>query len=247
MIQYRSNETVPLPKQKWSSINSSANMGLVFNKYFPWKKGKEMEKSDGWTNAFISEFNRQQPSQEYEQRYWKMVSELKGTLFELECISDLIIGMGNAHPMENGFTFDHSQGLPFIPGTTIKGIWKAALNEKHKISNKEEPKQVDELIFLDAIPREIKMKIDIMTPHYQPYYASNGKTPPGDWFNPIPIQFVVISKGSKFLWGIIHRSGKSTQDAEAMLEEWLKNYGIGGKTAVGYGRIKMKKLGGKAT
>lgn len=255
MIDYKNRETVPLPSYGKRPIGNTANMGLVFNKYFPWNKSdRDISKSDGWVRSFVSEFNSITPSDEYGQRYRKMVISNEGTLFELECLSDIIIGMGNAHPLENGFTFDHAQGLPFIPGTTIKGIWKASKRTKQEEDKTEgnergneneaiEERDVDDFIFLDAIPLSVKLKLDIMTPHYQPYYAST--EPPGDYYNPIPIQFVAVSKGSKFLWGLITRTQKDTKETESLLREWFNNFGIGGKTAVGYGRIRMRVIGGK--
>ncbi len=239
-------------------------MGLVFNKYFPWNVSNgDISKIDGWIKAFVNEFNSVYTQNEYDQRYRKMVLQRNGLLFELECISDLIIGMGNAHPMENGFTFDHTQGLPFIPGSTIKGIWKAsqqlnenqqtsetkvekrATQEKNKGEKSTTEKKVDDFIFLDAIPLSVKMKIDIMTPHYQPYYSSGD--PPGDYYNPIPIHFVAVSKGSKFLWGLISRTKRSHEEPVRLIKDWLSTFGIGGKTAVGYGRIRMRQVGGMRT
>ena len=214
MIEYLENEKVPMPR--FERMGKEPNMGLVFNKYYPWNFEKGISKIDGWVQKYINEFNKRRPLNEYDQRYRKMVINRGGYLFDLECLSDLIIGMGNAHPMENGFTFDHAQGLPFIPGTTIKGIWKATKHfqknktDQNKGSKEEnqdkkgkEDKTVDNFIFLDAIPISVKMRIDIMTPHYQPYYSSG--EPPGDYYSPIPIQFVTVSKGSKFLWGVIPR------------------------------------------
>ena len=253
MIEYQENEKVPIPR--FERMGQEPNMGLVFNKYYPWKLKGEISKTEGWIKKYIIEFNKRRPLNEYDQRYRKMVINRGGILFELECMSDLIIGMGNAHPMENGFTFDHAQGLPFIPGSTIKGIWKAArrfynsadhdeTDENNSKNGKEkEDKTVDNFIFLDAIPISIKMKIDIMTPHYQPYYSSG--EPPGDYYSPIPIQFVVVSKESKFLWGMIPRTKANLNEPVTLIQKWLNNFGIGSKTAVGYGRIKMRKVGGR--
>ncbi|RMG26605.1 MAG: type III-B CRISPR module RAMP protein Cmr6 [Methanobacteriota archaeon] len=257
MINYKDQEIVPMPTYGRRPISNAANMGLVFNKYFPWNINKEISKSHGWINAYIKEFNNIHSKDEYNLRYRKMVRKSNGLLFEMKCMSDLIIGMGNAHPMENGFTFDHTQGLPFIPGTTIKGIWKASEQAKAKEEKKEsknnakEDKKVDDFVFLDAIPLSVKLRLDIMTPHYQPYYSSGGTSPPGDWYNPIPIQFITVSKGSKFLWGILSRTKDrnglqkdNLKRVTSQIKEHLLNFGIGGKTAVGYGRIEMRKVGG---
>lgn len=36
-----------------------------------------------------------------------------------------VTGMGAAHPLENGFTFDRAVGVPYLPGSSVKGITRA--------------------------------------------------------------------------------------------------------------------------
>lgn len=104
-------------------------------------------------------------------------------------------------------------------------------------------------IFFDAYPTaKPVLKVDIMNPHYGPYY-SEGK-PPADYYNPVPIPFLTVEKTSfQFVIGIRDKDNIQVDDfngskdtilnlTEKYLKEALQNQGIGAKTAVGYGYFK---------
>lgn len=64
------------------------------------------------------------------------------------------------------------------------------------------------LLFLDAYPdinnNESIFDLDIMNPHYSRYYSDNeGKIPPGDWENPVPIFFLTVKKGVAFKFTVL--------------------------------------------
>jgi CRISPR-associated protein Cmr6 len=40
-----------------------------------------------------------------------------------------VTGMGNQHPLENGFTFSDPHGLPCLPGSAVKGVVRRAAEE----------------------------------------------------------------------------------------------------------------------
>lgn len=102
------------------------------------------------------------------------------------------------------------------------------------------------ILFFDAFPTAAPNVVpEVMNPHYGPYYTGDGKTPPADYHNPIPIffltvdkktefQFILGSKDSEWLnWEI----GKKGDEKNIIwwLKHALENHGIGAKTAVGYG------------
>lgn len=106
-------------------------------------------------------------------------------------------GLGNAHPLENGFAFINPYGLPYLPGSGVKGVLRQAARELAGLdinaqwdipSNWNEDaitalfgKQPNDddtdhlrgaLTFWDVIP-QIKgdsLTVDIMTPHQSHYY-----------------------------------------------------------------------------
>jgi CRISPR-associated protein Cmr6 len=172
-----------------------------------------------------------------------------------------ITGLGRNHPVENGFTWHHALGTPYLPGPSVKGMVRAwaehwLFSDIEDADSKEEkqaeinrifgPKgkgEVGNVIFLDALPRApVKLEADIMTPHYAPYY-SEGEAP-GDWHDPTPIPFLTVASDQTFQFLIVPRlpqDEQSRNDAE-QAREWLKEalewIGAGAKTAVGYGRME---------
>lgn len=84
-------------------------------------------------------------------------------------------------------------------------------------------------------------ELDVMTPHFPTYYKSlptGNISPPTDSDSPNPILFVTVAQGTSWEFAIGPRRGLS-QEALSKAVEWLKGglreMGIGGKTAAGYG------------
>jgi len=107
------------------------------------------------------------------------------------------------------------------------------------------------MIFFDAFPLDLKsenLKMDIMNPHYAPYYSEGH--PPADYYNPTPIPFMTLENTSfKFFIGVKNGKNEVINEKEfgndnllnitfRFLKEALINQGIGAKTAVGYGFFK---------
>jgi len=53
---------------------------------------------------------------------WCRVITLNAWTVEVVTRSRLLIGVGNPSPLENGLTLHHTYGVPYIPGTALKGI-----------------------------------------------------------------------------------------------------------------------------
>ncbi len=128
-------------------------------------------------------------------------------------------GLGNEHPTENGFAFLNPYGLPYLPGSGVKGVLRQAARElaspewgeAHGWDERAitalfglESKDGDHnhqrgaLSFWDVMP-QIKgdsLQVEIMTPHQGHYYQ--GKQSPHDSGQPIPIHFLTVPPGSGF-------------------------------------------------
>jgi CRISPR-associated protein Cmr6 len=170
-----------------------------------------------------------------------------------------VTGLGRNHPVENGFAWHHALGVPYLPGSSVKGIvrsWAASWLSQAECdtnrvfgprdSNDRSAKDhsVGSVIFLDALPiKPVQLKVDIITPHYGPYYQDD--KPPADWHSPIPIPFLAVDSNQEFVFGIMPRRLGYPGDFNDCLKarEWLidalKNLGGGAKTAVGYGRFEV--------
>ena len=163
-----------------------------------------------------------------------------------------VTGLGREHPVENGFAWHHTLGVPYLPGSSVKGMvrawakqWDPKPDEEINriFGPKEGDLRVGSVIFLDALPTcPVELQADIMTPHYGPYYQDDkGQTPPADWHSPTPILFLAVSKEQSFVFGLLPRREKDRADCQ-QVENWLRDalcwIGAGAKTAVGYGRFE---------
>jgi len=181
----------------------------------------------------------------------------------------LIIGLGEPSPYETGITLDFLTGLPIIPGSALKGIARRAAimilsgdtdvlpygEEFEKLAKEyDQDERVVEIfgtqdrkgkvIFMDAYPVEWKnglFRVDIMNPHYGPYYESEGKEPPADWYNPVPVPYLTVNTDVKYLF--VLASKKENSDLLNTAVEWLKfalkNIGVGAKGNQGYGVFEV--------
>lgn len=98
-----------------------------------------------------------------------------------------------------------------------------------------------EAIFFDAMPAEApSLEIDVMNVHYPDYYGKDEY--PTDSQNPTPIPFLTV--GRTPFWFAVGRRKPMDSDAYEQAVTWLKTglteFGIGAKTAAGYGYFEVK-------
>jgi CRISPR-associated protein Cmr6 len=198
---------------------------------------------------------------EFHTRRKRLLNESGQEPIYLRTSGPFVTGLGRNHPVENGFAWHHALGVPYLPGSSIKGVvrsWAASWLSKpeddiNRIFGPRDSKDhsakdhsVGSIIFLDAFPiKPIQLKVDIITPHYGPYYQDDeGKTPPADWHSPIPVPFLAVDSNQEFVFGLMPRRPDNPYDVDdcSKANEWLvdalMNLGGGAKTAVGYGRFE---------
>ncbi|MBV6443389.1 MAG: hypothetical protein EPGJADBJ_05128 [Saprospiraceae bacterium] len=174
----------------------------------------------------------------------------------------MAVGLGNTSVLETSMTLHRTYGIPYIPGSAIKGVVRSVViadnhnnNEKEAIGNEQFcrvfgcPAKIERtesyfrearegrLLFFDAFPMDAPvLETDIMNPHYPKYYG--GDQPPADWQSPVPIIFLTVGKNTRFRFVIGVRKTED-RDLLQVVWEWLQkaltDKGIGAKTAVGYG------------
>jgi len=117
------------------------------------------------------------------------------------------------------------------------------------------------ITFFDAVPAvpeaggspAVKVVEDVLTPHYQKYYAAHslglegGPTVfPSGVEPPIPVATLVLKPGARFTVSFVARKradGESQHDTSIVrdwLEKALYELGIGAKTAAGYGYGRLE-------
>lgn len=194
-----------------------------------------------------------------------------GGLFikELSTTWRLAIGLGTESVLETSMTLHHIYGFPYIPGQAFKAAVRSYVinmyfgNEDEAFKSNDfctlfgagdkgvNKEQAGGLLFFDVYPvRAPKVVKDIMNPHFGDYYKEGSEKVPGDYYDPIPVNFLtVIDTSYNFMVGV--RKGKEIKFTETIfgdgpvmeqvadwVEKSLSIFGIGAKTAVGYGRFE---------
>ena len=171
----------------------------------------------------------------------------------------MVIGLGGENVLETGLSLQHTYGTPLIPGSALKGlaahycdqVW-GAIEPKFKLGEEYHEtifgttEDSGHIVFHDAwiTPESLasSLKPDVMTPHHTEYYSEKDGAAPSDYDDPTPITFLSIS-GSFYVavsCDVENEEGKKWAGlAFKILTEALKEWGIGGKTNAGYGRLEM--------
>jgi CRISPR-associated protein Cmr6 len=180
----------------------------------------------------------------------------------------MVIGLGSENVLETGLTLHHTYGTPIIPGTAFKGltshycdqVWGTKENDNGFKKKLEGDLSGDyhkaffgttedsgHIIFHDAwiTPETManSLQLDVMTPHHGDYYS--GKSAPTDFDDPNPVTFLSVV-GIFYVVVSCDVPGAEGQKwanlAFDLLSEALTEWGIGGKTNAGYGRLVLVDL-----
>ncbi len=230
--------------------------GLWYDKFCnQWSARWSLSSSEGnnnpkqnWLTTLDGKWVGQQTMlEEWDTRQQQIVEARGGGSFLAYPTSRFVTGLGRNHPVENGFTFHPSLGVPYIPGTGLKGVlrsWltfclKATENANHERRPIELPFQeiseesIDRMLgqsshrgsilFLDALPLQpVRLECDIMTPHVGPYYQSG--EPPADWHKPVPVPYLTAAadSGTSFRFSILPvnpHNQQSQEDLKLVLQQ----------------------------
>jgi len=175
---------------------------------------------------------------------------------ELTVLSRMVVGLGGESILDTSITLHRTYGVPYIPGSALKGLTAAAAHKNledsswRKTQEDETMGESHRLLFGDLtssgsvtfhdalwIPEgeRLPLQPDVMTVHHPKYYQGAG-VPPADWDNPIPVAF--LSSHGRFL--LAATGPQEWVDAAwEILRGALEEEGAGAKTAAGYGRMKM--------
>jgi len=274
---------LPLHKdaQKFNNVENcpeNAHAGLWYDRFFncydaKWEVLADDEKAKSkvrgkkaWCNS-VGKVGDDGQLKDLSERQQALCKALDGKSVVMATDWHFVTGMGNNHPVENGFAWHPTLGVPYLTGAAVKGMvkawceswkgWKPTKQEREEnpaLENDPRLKewfgdadQSGELIFFDAVPTApVKLKADIMTPHYRDWYAKGAEPPkkdgtnvPADWHDPNPIPFLVVDKGATFQFSFTKRMNSDIElgDVRKALTQALEWIGAGAKTAAGYGRF----------
>lgn len=133
----------------------------------------------------------------------------------------LATGLGNEHPLENGFAFLNPHGLPYLAGSGVKGVIRRAAEELERgewgetagwsqaaidilfgleteSGDTEATRTRGALMFWDLFfqptsDRAPLLAVEIMTPHHAGYLQGSGTPHANEQPNPIP--FLAVAAG----------------------------------------------------
>ncbi|MFL6235302.1 MAG: type III-B CRISPR module RAMP protein Cmr6 [Thermoanaerobaculia bacterium] len=172
--------------------------------------------------------------------------------------SRMAVGLGAESILETSIALHRTYGVPYIPGSALKGLAAAAAHKHledpswrkagedgkirvwHRILFGDQESS-GYVTFHDAlwIPNgdKLPLDLDVMTVHHPDYYQGTG-SPPADWDSPVPVAF--LSARGQYL---LAATGPEEwlKAAMAILADALEKDGIGAKTAAGYGRMKIDR------
>jgi CRISPR-associated protein Cmr6 len=189
-------------------------------------------------------------------RWQQAMSALEAVTFTATTRGPLVIGLGNASATEAGLTLHHTYGLPYLPGSALKGLARRAARACGILETDPafqtlfgtSADAVDAAaaypVFWDGwLDPECKqpLQLDVITVHHQTYYGSQGKEGqkevwPTDFDDPNPVPFLSVPPSVTFHLAVGGSGGSEWAHLAAQLVHYgLTNLGLGGKTNAGYG------------
>ncbi|MDM8565352.1 type III-B CRISPR module RAMP protein Cmr6 [Candidatus Halobeggiatoa sp. HSG11] len=244
-------------------LNEKSHFGLWFTRFFNEYNNDWEVPNDGkttWINSITThkKCGDMTALANYKNRTLNLIKTLKNKpelssedFAICETNWNFVTGMGLPHPVENGMSWHHTLGVPYLAGSSMKGLlrawvesgWNEELDENQtkqrrrdwfgmvKGEDGDDKDQAGKLIFFDAIPIEpVKLIPDIMTPHYGDWYAEGGNITsvknqperiPADWHDPVPVPFLAV-KDTKFLVTVVARDKKNDDQAKLALKELVE-------------------------
>lgn len=200
----------------------------------------------------------------YLERYRQALRALGAEVREGETLGRLVVGLGGESVLETHLTLHRTYGVPYIPGSAIKGLlsrfaatrlqgaaWERSLDPSRFHRGEAQralfgsTEEAGLLLFFDALPVDYRIYPDVLTPHHSAYYGGEA-APPADWDSPVPVPFLSVT--GRFLFALALAPGVDPAEGRPWLEAAgqilalaLREEGLGAKTTSGYGRFRLEE------
>ncbi len=121
---------------------SKRNKGLYFDRFFDRytiSSGK-VSIEDGAKLAFLQQFSGScGDSSQLTRHAWKQFALVEaltgqGRIYSLN--GHFVSGVGNSHPVENGFLWHYTLGVPYLTGSQVKGLVRSLLEQYYEGTDK---------------------------------------------------------------------------------------------------------------
>lgn len=183
---------------------------------------------------------------QWEMELQEMEEKREAKCFKVKTTGRLIVGLGIESVLETGIALHHTYGVPYLPGSALKGLTASYMQ---RIRKKLEPtgeqadatayEQINQaysiifgdtddagyITFFDALyvpgtgHNGQALHPDIITVHHQQYYQHGSEAAPADWDSPIPVPF--LSATGTYLVALAAPDIKE----EAVREQWIMSTG----------------------
>ncbi len=245
--------------------HATSHAGLWLDKYMDGQlmRGENVAADKATPRAtLVSEVARLEEPKLYRDFYacWEQSLRQMGVICRKATVQGrLSVGLGGEGVLETAITLHRTYGVPYIPGSALKGL--AANYARNKLDKDDwntgsdayrvmfgNTNSAGYVTFFDALyvpdsghldrnkhPRPLWP--DIITVHHPNYYQ--GDEPPADWDSPTPVPFVSAT-GTYLL--AIGGPPEWVEKAYEILTLALNEEGIGAKTSSGYGRMSIEGL-----
>lgn len=232
------------------------NLGLLFQKWLPCVPHSSMDGrnlKDSKKEILKSLVQTYSDGSLLNQLHNRLDNSLEGLRrggLEVGCekavlVSRMVSRLGEPHPLETGFMFHPLYGVPFLPGSGLKGAVRAFVERQQPDAIVKElfgtTDSEGRAVFLDAFPCVNALEVDYLTVHFPGYYP-DGKQWPSDDKNPIPVPFLTVPAGTQWVFRFALRPpcrGQQARTSLSMLREFvhetLEEAGLGAKRNSGYG------------
>ncbi len=250
------------------------NPGLLFNKHY--FKDINFRDLDGNSNETLLKNNNNDLLNSLFNTHLVPKYPNTRTIELITVYPGLFSGSGYGHEIsvkgeiKLGFYFDHTTGLPVIPGSSVKGVLRSAFEKdnrnyiKYLLKEELEIENTDNIniadleqnifegtegqslykkdIFFDAFP--------VATADKDEHFLGNDYITPHEnpLKNPIPLQFLKILPQVTFRFSFDLKdfnsesgNGLKAEQKLQLFKQILLDLGIGAKTNVGYGQFVLNK------
>ncbi len=246
-----------------------ANTGLWLDKYLP-DQGRPQKSADTSGTDTATKTAHIQQAAEIEEpgsyalffKTWQQALSRRPSIDMRRATVQgrLVVGLGAESVLETAILLHRSYGMPYIPGSALKGLtaafahqqlvgdtWRKGsqgrpIGEAHCTMFGDQ-NSAGYVHFHDAlyIPKSgfkgHALYPDVIAVHHPSYYQGKDR-PPADWDSPIPIPFLsatgsyMLALEGPIAW--VHK-------AYDILGLALAEMGVGAKTSSGYGRLQIER------
>lgn len=236
------------------TVESTTNAGLWLDKFIEAQNRDDVNARRGLIQQ-VAGIPSPNVYDMFYRRWCETLAAVHAQTAEAEVQVRLAIGLGDESVLETSIQLHHTYGVPFIPGSALKGV--AAAYARKRLSAQDwgittpayrtvfgDTAEAGFVAFYDAlyVPdsgfQGRSLHPDVLTVHHKAYYEGKPQ-PPADWDSPTPVPFLsatgryLIAVGGQAEWAAWANA------AFEILVAALTELGVGAKTSSGYGRLKV--------